>query len=544
MLHAPDRRPQGRLRWLALLFTVVLLAMPAEQAAASRRDDIAAAEKNAREGRHAEAARLYDKASERRILGTDRTIALLAAREYLAAGQVNDAERMANEAGKRRLNDQQAMVYAEVRAGIALARNQPEAALAALGDLPEPLPPALKSLREQALAMIESARAPVIAAEPEPVETFVPGAPGLAILPLDQPSHIALLLPLSGRLEALGEAVRDGFAAAWLARSPENRPRIEIYDTAASGAVAAFNRALSEGARFVVGPLARPEVQAIVNESQIPVPVLALNAYEAVTPPAFLFSYALDPEEEARAVARRIAADGLSQGVALFPQSDWGERVRTAFTDEALLSGLTLTSVQTYDAASADFSGPLRSALGRFGGAGDRGTGARPAPRRDSAAEALEGPQFVFLAANARTASALTPQLRFQMTYRVPVYATSDAWVAGASSGNDFEGMVFPEIPWVLYDGQGAPQLWDTVHGTWSSKAPGRLRLFAFGYDAYLLMNELRGNVRHVGVSGLTGGLEMTESGRVTRRLDFARIENGTPRPAGRSESLFAPSAP
>jgi len=547
MLHAPDRRPQAGFHWLALLLAMALLSLPAEQAAASRRSDIAAADADARAGRHAEAARRYESASERRFLGTDRTIALLAARENLAAGQIDDADRMARVAARRSLRGDDAVAYAEVRAGIALERKQPQAALAALNEIPDPPPAdraaAIRSLRDRAVAMIESLKSPALIIEPPPEEPAARKSPGLGILPTERPSHIALLLPLSGRLRLAGAAVRDGFTAAWLARPVESRPRVEIYDTAAAGAVAAFSRALSEGARFVVGPLTRSDVQAIANEPQIPVPVLALNAYEAQTPPAFLFSYSLSPEEEARAVARRIASDGLVHGIALFPQNDWGERVRAAFTEEALLSGVTLTSVQSYDPGSQDFSGPLRAALGRFGGAGDRSDNSGP-PKRDATAEAEEGPQFVFLAAYPDAARAIASQLRFQMTYRPPIYATSDAWIAGAGPAEELEGMVFPEIPWVLYRGQGAPQLWDIVGDAWSEQARGRLRLYAFGYDAYLLMNELRGNVRYVAVSGLTGGLEMTESGEITRRLDFARIENGTPLPAGSSASLFTPGAP
>ena len=39
-----------------------------------------------------------------------------------------------------------------------------------------------------------------------------------------------------------------------------------------------------------------------------------------------------------------------------------------------------------------------------------------PPPKRDPLAEARDGPQFAFIAANAATARAIKPQLRFQMT--------------------------------------------------------------------------------------------------------------------------------
>ena len=527
----------------------VLLALPMEQAAASRRDDIAQAKALAKAGLHQQAARLYEKATYRRILGPDEKIALRAAQEYVAAGQFDAAKRMADVAGSGRLKGKDATRYAMVRAEIALDGNDPQAALAALSKIPDPPPAseaaAVAELRQRTNAMIKPVPPPGSLPAPVAETPSAAGPAGLSMLPGKSPTRIALLLPLSGRLKNAGAAVRDGFLAAWLTRPAEHRPRVDIYDTASSGAEAAFRRALSEGAQFAVGPLTKSDVQSLADSQQIPVPVLALNSFEADLPPAFMFRYSLDPEEEARAVARRIAEEGMVQGVALFPNNSWGDRLRHAFTDEALLSGLTLNAVQSYDPDSKDFSGPLRAVLGRYGGAGERSEDNSGAGARDGALEALEGPQFMFMAATARVARAMIPQLRFQMTYRLPVYSTSDAWVAGSRGGSDFEGMVFPEIPWVLYEGQGAPQLWDTVRkGPWSDKAHGRLRLYAFGYDAYLLMNELRGNVRHIGLSGLTGGLEMTGSGAVSRRLDFARIEDGQPLPAGSPVPILLPSAP
>src|SRR5271155_1226570 len=52
----------------------------------------------------------------------------------------------------------------------------------------------------------------------------------------EYPSQIALLLPLSGRSEAFGVAVRDGFIAAYLQQDAATRPRLKLYDVAAESA--------------------------------------------------------------------------------------------------------------------------------------------------------------------------------------------------------------------------------------------------------------------------------------------------------------------
>jgi outer membrane PBP1 activator LpoA protein len=394
---------------------------------------------------------------------------------------------------------------------------------------------------------------------PAAVQTWLqqhPGHPGAAFLPGVQaagPSHsvtggaghtgtLALLLPLSGRQQAVGAAVLDGVSAAWFASSTgDSRPRIDVHDTAVDGAAAAYQRAVAGGAGVVIGPLTKEDIMAVLaaQPAGLPVPTLALNtvAADAMPTPAFLFQFALDPEQEARAVARRIAQDGLVRGIALFPDNAWGQRLHAAFTQELQATGtVTLLSAQYYAPGTKDFSGPLRAALGRYGGAGDRSSSAsRPLPARNAAAEQASGPQFAFLAATPQAARAICPQLRFQMTYDLPLYTTSDAWDPSVRAAADMDGMVFPEMPWLLYGGQGAPALWDAVQDEWSARARGRLRLYAFGYDAYRLARQLGSPGAFVaGVDGLTGLLELNPAdGRVQRQLQFARIEGGKPQVAG-----------
>jgi len=610
---------------LAALLCLGSALLPGQFAAAARGDDLSTADQLSRTGRHAEAALAYEELAKRPFFGPDARLSLLAAREYLAAGRVDDAARLAAQAERRARGDD-AVLLARVRAEIALARKDPAAALAALRSVPEPWPAPLaaellelraraefgagraldgiRSFEERArvvgsadarhanyqllldLLMGSTAAATVPAgatdnerawlelarllstADTDPALVMQratdwkrrhPHHPGVEFLPQQAssgpavaatealpaaaPSVVALLLPMSGRQQALGTAVRDGFLAACLA-DPASAPRVQVYDTAALGVGPAYQRAIAEKTQFVVGPLTRDEVQALVVTQQLPVPTLALNAYTSAAPPPYLFQFALDPEQEARAAAQRIAADGHVRGIALFPRNAWGDRLQAAFTAELQAAGVTLTSAQFYGPGDRDFSGPLRAALGRFGGAGDRSEKVPPPPRRDPVAEALDGPQFAFIAASPQAARAIKPQLRFQMTYDMPVYATSDALDPGTRASADMEGLVYPEIPWVLNDGAGAPGLWDVLQHEWAAAARGHLRLYAFGFDAFQLMRQLRSTARAVAVDGLTGELEVATDGRVQRRLQWARIEGGRPQAAAAGPQLAPPSVP
>jgi outer membrane PBP1 activator LpoA protein len=206
-------------------------------------------------------------------------------------------------------------------------------------------------------------------------------------------------------------------------------------------------------------------------------------------------------------------------------------------------------------AAYADLRAVLRAGRSRitaplrgtrlFGGAGVRSSDPKkPAPLRNSEAERAAGPQFAFIAATPQDARAIRPQLRFQMTYDLPIYATSDAWDPSVRTVADMDGLVFPEMPWILHSGQGAPELWDAIQQEWSAQARGRVRLYAFGFDAYRLALQLRGNASFIGVSGLTGTLTVGHDGRVQRSLEFARRRRDTAAGNGECPSMFLPEPP
>ncbi|HWJ05837.1 MAG TPA: penicillin-binding protein activator [Steroidobacteraceae bacterium] len=626
MLHATLRRGQVRhaVATLLLLVACGVLWPGATPLHAQATDPVEAqAAELAQAGRHLEAAGRYEQAARRGLLSWDARLGLLGAREYLAAGERDEARRLANKVRNRVRDDEQRALLALVDGGLALDQGDAPTALAALRIVPMSIPNALaadvlalrgraefatgqtlagvRSYESRGALLVDGAARvanerelfdqlllhapPVVPAAPGMSErergwlelpgvvagvatptglvtdpaaakrvrdwlTQHPGHPGTAFLPrsagtavvtkVGPDAPIAVLLPLQGRQQAAAHAVRDGIGAAWFASaSGELRPRVEFYDTS-TGAGVAYARAVADGARVVVGPLLKEDVLAVLaaNPSGLPVPTLALNHALAADAgaPLFFYQFALDPEEEARAIARRIADDGLTRGIALFPEGAWGRRVHAAFVDELQRIGsvVLMTPAQFYPADAQDFSGPLRAALGRYGGAGDRRANrSQPPPTRNAAAEQATGPQFAFIAATPATARQIRPQLRFQMTYDLPMYTTADAWDPSVRTAADMDGMVFPEMPWLLHGGLGAPDLWDAVQDEWQARARGRLRLFAFGFDALRLAQQLGSGASVAGVQGLTGSLELLrDRSHVRRGVQFARIENGRPVPA------------
>ena len=337
----------------------------------------------------------------------------------------------------------------------------------------------------------------------------------------EYPNQIALLLPLSGRGEAFGVAVRDGFVAAYLEQDAARRPSLKIYDVAAESVGAAYNRAIADGAGFVVGPLTKEDVAAIAPLSAGRTPVLALNFLaDSASPAKNFFQFALLPEDEARSVARRVVADGRLAGVAIVPAGELGNRVAAAFADELKTLGGTLLDSQKYDPSQPDFSDIIKQELQV------KATKGEPSTHRTDAT-------FVFVVGSPGAARLIMTQLNFYYAGDVPVYSTSDSFEPDPTANADIDGMFFPDMPWMISNDPVTTQIRDSVRSAWPARTSrgDRNRLYAFGFDAYRLVPALQSkNPSDAGeISGVTGKLHIDDHNRIRRELEWAQIKAGVP---------------
>jgi outer membrane PBP1 activator LpoA protein len=335
------------------------------------------------------------------------------------------------------------------------------------------------------------------------------------------PDQIALLLPLSGRAEAAGTSVRDGFIAAYLEQPVASRPRVKIYDVATDTVAAAYQQAIADGAGFVVGPLTKEDVAAIAPMSHGKTPVLALNFLsDAVSPPASFYQFALLPEDEARIVARRLVADGKLNGIAILPEGELGTRVGAAFADELKQLGGTVLDSGRYLSGRPDFTDIIRQTLQVHEGKGE------PATHRTDAT-------FVFLSATPAAARLIVSQLKFHFAGDIPVYSTSDSFEPDPAANNDLDGLTFPDMPWMVSADPVTGQIRDEVRGAWPLRTARRDRLYAFGFDAYRLVPALQGKTLTPSsqLAGVTGILHLDDHNRIRRDLDWAEIKGGVAAP-------------
>ncbi|MDE2448483.1 MAG: penicillin-binding protein activator [Gammaproteobacteria bacterium] len=353
-------------------------------------------------------------------------------------------------------------------------------------------------------------------------------------------THVALLLPITGSVGPLAASVRDGFLTAYYQTPVQQRPVVRVYDTGGGESVVDQVAAATQaGADIIVGPLLRQAVAAAAADRMQRPPMLALNFLpDGQQAPPLFFQFALSPVDEARLVARRVLSDGHHLGVAIVTAGDTGSRELAAFTQQLQSGGGTVLASTMIDSSEADYSDRIKQVLGidQSRARLDRlesllGSRLEFVPRR------RDDIQYIFSPAPAGTERLLQPQLRFYYAGGIPAYATSDAFEPDPRANQDLDGLIFPEMPWML----GSPlaeAVRSAARQAWPAGGPARGSLFAFGFDAYRLAEALRENraPSALDLSGLTGQLTLDPDGRIHRQLIWAQLHGG--------EATQLPNAP
>lgn len=349
-----------------------------------------------------------------------------------------------------------------------------------------------------------------------------------------RPKQLAILLPKSGPYASAARAMYDGIVAAYNSQPDHERPRLLLYDSSDQRRLlSTYKRALTEGADMIIGPLVKESVEQIAGAGSLKVPVLALNQIQTHTqPPNNLYQFGLAPEDESRQVAERAWVDGHAKAIVLTPQDEWGERVYNSFRNRWIGMGGKIVERQVYNPVMHDFSVPiqallnidesyqrqrsLRNALGRK---------VEFVPRRRQDAD------FIFLLAKTTLARQIRPQLQFHHAANLPIYTTSHSYsgIPDPKSDLDLEGIVFPDIPWILADEGEQPLSRSMLQDTLAKNDPGYGRLFAMGIDSYRLMPHLarlQSSSRET-LDGKTGILYLDQNNHIHRQLVWAKMKNG-----------------
>jgi len=352
------------------------------------------------------------------------------------------------------------------------------------------------------------------------------------------PESIALLLPMTGRYAQIAEVIHAGIQSAReLHTNQQYSPHITLYDTGENpeDILYHYQRAVDDGADFVIGPLKKEAVELLAQQAELLIPVLTLSYQsEQFQHPSNLFQFGLLPEDEALQVAERASLDEHFSAIVITPLGEWGERLAYSFqTRFEELNGIVLDT-QFYISNSTDFSVPLKTAL-QLDRSETRyrelksllGQNLEFEPRR------RQDVDMIFMVASPRTARILRPQINYYYATDLPIYSTSHVFsgVENISRDRDINGVLYCDIPWLLKpsaDHEILRELLELEAGDNYQLLP---RFAALGIDAYYLPTKLAelAALPYERYNGLTGKLKVVQGNKIFRELNWAKFINGRP---------------
>jgi outer membrane PBP1 activator LpoA protein len=305
------------------------------------------------------------------------------------------------------------------------------------------------------------------------------------------PARVAVLLPGSGRLQAAGEAIRDGLVSAYV-ENPGNAELL-FFPTGddPQSAIAAYFSALDAGVDQVVGPLRKESIETMLALPGLRTPMLALNDL----PQGFLpqpglekqiRGISLSQEQEVAAATQHAIDSGFQRALVLAPESEWGERMALAFEAEFLQEDREIVASMRYLESENDHSAMLQRAL-KIDESKLRKRQLERTLQTQIEFEPIrrDDVDVIFMASNTAQARQIRPQLRFHDAGGIPVYAPGRVFsgLPDRAGNQDLNGIRFPITPWQLEHNsrESLPEL-SSIRG--GSLAP----LYALGRDAWNIL--------------------------------------------------------
>jgi outer membrane PBP1 activator LpoA protein len=363
-----------------------------------------------------------------------------------------------------------------------------------------------------------------------------------SILLAEQPSQVALLLPFTGKYNDASIAIREGFMAAWY-DSRDEKPIIKIYNTDTDNIVARYAQAISEGADLVVGPLQKPAISKLIEQSDITVTTLVLNQYDgeydianvsSPSPLPAVIQFGLSPEDEARQVAERAWFDGRARAISITTGDERSRRIQDAFASHWQELGGTLLVHVSIGQDVKQLSGPIKGAL-NIDQSEQRSKTLRSKLQRSLKTETRrrQDVDMIFMAVPPTIARQLVPQLRYYGTEDISLYSISNIYTGNISTreDSDINGVLFVDMPWVIDPENEYSPLNRMIERYQKPSLAAYKRLYAFGIDAYRLIPQLAELSLQPGqqYEGKTGYIKIDAEGQVQRRLIWARFVDGKP---------------
>ncbi len=368
-----------------------------------------------------------------------------------------------------------------------------------------------------------------------------------------RPKRLAILLPLSGDLSYAGQAVRDGYLAAYLTDRAAGSQRINkrnaqarqptvtsllntavFYDTESAPIAELFGDALEAGADLIVGPLLKERAERLASlAATTATPTLLLNYLDSsgtqgrkVDPQSTpqIMQLGATIEDEAKSLIEALGRMNHENVLIISNNQGWAYRANSVMASE-----------WPYALTNASFNN-LKELTGAVG----RSMQVAASEERHRKLAALIEQPLEFLArarkdldaivalTDHQESLALLPVLQFHFAEGIPVYATSLS--ARGQQLEQLAGFNVTEIPLLAKPDTD----FKTLQQLFPITANPIAELYALGFDAYRISTWLDATDSaspHTSFpyNGALGQIKHQPDGKLIRKLKLKTVRtNGT----------------
>jgi outer membrane PBP1 activator LpoA protein len=354
------------------------------------------------------------------------------------------------------------------------------------------------------------------------------------------PPKISILLPISGRLNTVASAIRDGVMAGYFAdlkvqQEPNSTTTNMVFiDSNKQNAAGLFNHALAADSDVIVGPLIKSKASDLLElrrnlppatATSQPSIVLLNHVSQNLTPKQnrHVYQFAVAIEDEAITLANHLKAKGHLRLMVVTNGETWSQRAKKALKDtwngplaEANFQQAKEVTNVVGMAMGVDASQRRRERLVTLI---DEDVGFLPRGRKDlDAAVAFT---------NSLESKALVPALKFHFADNLPVYGTSQT-----ARGNDLKELAafqVTELPMLAQPTKLTKQMTATLQ----LQDRSLIELYALGLDAYRLAtwshwlknnSAVLPNNQVIQLNFASGNLTLGLGGVIHRKLQITTI--------------------
>ncbi len=353
--------------------------------------------------------------------------------------------------------------------------------------------------------------------------------------------NVSILLPLSGRLTNVANAIRDGFMAGYFAdlqaqqRTDAAPATLAFLNSDNTDTRELLAQARANDSDVIVGPLVKSKAAELlaIQSSQPDLgdnfkPSLVLlnqvpDMGSGAMANAFVYQFAAAIEDEAFTLAEYLKAQGHHRLMLVTNDQPWSQRAGTALKENWRGSVAEANFRQTKDVTNVvgEAMGVAASQLRRDQLAALIGEDVEFLPR------GREDLDAVVAFTDTLESKALVPALKFHFANDLPVYGTSQT--ARGSELGDLASFQITELPMLA---QPNP-LTEQVLELFALGDSRLLELYALGLDAYRLAtwtHWLRDNAEvlpqgeAIELHFASGKLTLGSGGRIVRKLQITTV--------------------